>query len=166
MSSENPYEPPKQPVEVTETRELVLATHGQRLSAALIDGVFGMLLSSPVLAMTMAWAKNHPGQEPPVQMMIVSALIGFALFMALHGYFLRRNGQTLGKRFIGIRIARCSDGGVPVFADLLLRRYLPIWILTLIPGGPFIAFVDTLFIFRPDRRCVHDLLADTRVVKV
>ena len=32
--------------------------------------------------------------------------------------------------------------------------------------GIRIELVDVLFIFRNDRRCLHDLLADTRVVRV
>jgi uncharacterized RDD family membrane protein YckC len=32
--------------------------------------------------------------------------------------------------------------------------------------GGFLPLVDVLFIFRHDRRCIHDLLAGTNVVKV
>jgi uncharacterized RDD family membrane protein YckC len=32
--------------------------------------------------------------------------------------------------------------------------------------GLFFVLADTLMIFRADRRCLHDLMAGTRVVKV
>ena len=47
----------------------------------------------------------------------------------------------------------------------MLLRALPVQIATMIPFvGPFLAVVDCLFIFGKSRHCVHDLIADTRVV--
>jgi uncharacterized RDD family membrane protein YckC len=31
--------------------------------------------------------------------------------------------------------------------------------------GNFVGILDALFIFRSDRRCIHDLIAATRVVR-
>jgi len=31
--------------------------------------------------------------------------------------------------------------------------------------GSFFVLIDTLLVFRADRRCVHDLIAGTKVVK-
>jgi len=44
-------------------------------------------------------------------------------------------------------------------------RYIPIWIVGLIPGvGIALTILDALFIFRDDRRCIHDLIAGTKVI--
>jgi hypothetical protein len=49
---------------------------------------------------------------------------------------------------------------------LLLKRYLPVQVVGSIPVlGMFASLVDVLFIFRDDRRCVHDLIAGTQVTK-
>ena len=31
--------------------------------------------------------------------------------------------------------------------------------------GQIVGIVDSIFIFRKDKRCLHDLIADTRVIK-
>jgi uncharacterized RDD family membrane protein YckC len=49
--------------------------------------------------------------------------------------------------------------GGPVLALLLLNRIVPLL-------GLIVAPVDVLFIFRNDHRCLHDLIADTKVVKI
>ena len=66
---------------------------------------------------------------------------------------------------MGIRIEGI-DGTRPSLMHLLLRRYLPVQAVGALPAvGPLLGFANVLFIFRGDRRCVHDLIAGTRVVK-
>jgi uncharacterized RDD family membrane protein YckC len=38
-------------------------------------------------------------------------------------------------------------------------------LVSLIPAGGFIVLIDALLIFKKDRRCLHDIVAGTRVVK-
>ncbi|MNT88741.1 RDD family protein [compost metagenome] len=55
---------------------------------------------------------------------------------------------------------------MPELGNLLLKRYLVWWLLAYIPVvGMLVVLVDYLFIFRADRRCLHDLAAGTRVVQ-
>ena len=57
-------------------------------------------------------------------------------------------------------------GEVPPFGKLIGLRYLPLMVVSVIPI-PLIqiaGLIDALFIFRADRRCVHDLMAGTRVI--
>jgi uncharacterized RDD family membrane protein YckC len=50
---------------------------------------------------------------------------------------------------------------------VILMRYFPIWVVSLIPFvGAFLILIDLLSIFRSDQRCIHDWLAGTRVVAV
>ena len=54
---------------------------------------------------------------------------------------------------------REANGGF--VTNVLLRTVLN-WIIALVP---FYALVDVLFIFRNDQRCIHDLIAGTKVIK-
>jgi len=75
--------------------------------------------------------------------------------------------QSVGKLLLRIQIVDIQNGqpGGPVRA-FLLRALVP----TMIEFIPLLGFVfwlvDTCFIFREDRRCIHDLIAGTRVVKL
>ena len=65
-----------------------------------------------------------------------------------------------------IRIADL-DANLPDFGKVILLRYLPISLAALIPMvGQFFPLADVLFLFRHDRRCIHERLAGTKVVKV
>ena len=85
--------------------------------------------------------------------------------MTINGYLLATAGQTIGKRLVGTRIVNVSDERIPRFLPLLGARYGITWLVGLIPGvGTVYGLVDALFVFRDDRRCVHDLFAGTKVV--
>ncbi len=100
----------------------------------------------------------------PFLLIVTSSVLGFIGFLLLNGYFLKTNGQTVGKKLSGIRIADL-DGKVPDFAKVVLLRYLPVSLVATIPlVGGYLTVIDVLFIFRSDRRCLHDLIAGTKVV--
>ncbi|MEO8177254.1 MAG: RDD family protein [Deltaproteobacteria bacterium] len=76
-----------------------------------------------------------------------------------------KSGQSLAKRWLGIRIIRQSGESAGLGHGVVLRSWL-MNILILIPFlGYAIGVVDTLFIFRARSRRLRDLLADTIVVK-
>jgi len=56
-------------------------------------------------------------------------------------------------------------GAKPDFVRLAGMRYGSTQLISLVPvlGGLYV-IVDVLFIFRDDRRCIHDLIAGTQVV--
>lgn len=88
----------------------------------------------------------------------------YMAFFALHGFLLSRYGQTLGKRMMGIAIVTL-DNRVPAFFPLVAQRYLTQWLAGMVPViGILLRLVDILAIFRPDRRCIHDHLAKTKVI--
>ncbi|MCF7786347.1 MAG: RDD family protein [Prosthecobacter sp.] len=74
------------------------------------------------------------------------------------------DGQTIGKKLMGIRIAQIEDSTKAGFIQIVfLRTLLGKGALGLIP---FYSLVDALFIFNEDRRCIHDKIGGTHVVKV
>ncbi len=138
-----------------------LASREQRFSAAMIDGILGTVVMLPLFSYYGIWELIMT--ETPIPNDVSYIIIAYSLFMffALHGLLLFRYGQTIGKRMMGLAIVML-DGQRPSFTHLILNRYLPQWIAGSI--HPFLGLVDIMFIFRGDRRCLHDLIAGTKVV--
>lgn len=173
MDTANPYAPPRANVDATEpeTSELEPADRGTRLGASLLDG-----LISGLPAIALIWSGlallgyglfDADAAEPSEWLL---AAMGFAsaggLYLAINGYLLAKHGQSVGKRICGIRIVRL-DGSAPTLWEAFVKRYLSLLLLGQIPlAGNMISLVDALFIFRADRRCLHDLLAGTLVVNM
>ena len=85
--------------------------------------------------------------------------------MIVQIYLLSAHGQTIGKKLVGVRIVKQEteeNGGF--LTNIVMRSILP-GIIGSIPFlGLFFSIVNLLFIFREDRRCLHDLIAGTIVV--
>ena len=150
-----------------------LAGRGIRLLAAVIDGILSMLFALPGLVMLSARLVANGGHMPafgtPAFDSTLSSmgviLVGWIILMIVQGWLLATRGQTVGKKLVGIRIVRFSDDANPGFVHAVLLRAVVITILDNIPWlGLLFWFVDCCFIFREDRRCIHDLIADTRVI--
>jgi uncharacterized RDD family membrane protein YckC len=66
-----------------------------------------------------------------------------------------------------IRVENLIDGERTPGWKLLLLRSLPITILSQVPiVGPWLGIFDVVFIFRKNKRCLHDYVAATVVVKL
>lgn len=148
-----------------------LADRWARLAAFLIDAVIALVVTLPLMLATGYWeAAFEAGRSGgfgfmPLGTMVLWAVIGFALFAVIHGYPLHESGQTWGKKLLSIRIVDLQ-GNKPPLGELLFKRYLPTHAIVNVPcvGGLY-ALVDSLMIFRQDQRCLHDLIAGTRVVR-
>ncbi len=163
------YETPTTPSEEAGTPSgPELAGRGRRLGAYLIDTIIaGIVL--------VAVAYFNPGplgitmldlMRDATQQMSTEANIAFLIiFMAINSYLLLTKGQTLGKWMLGIRIVDAESNGAATAVKLLGLRYVLVMLVAVIPLiGGLLGVVDFLFIFREDRRCVHDLIAGTKVV--
>jgi uncharacterized RDD family membrane protein YckC len=127
-----------------------LASREKRLGAQLIDAA---LLSGVLLASTL-----EDVLPEPVLVLCALAALGVAIAQIV---LLARRGQTIGKLLLGVRIVRKSTGENGGFVvNVLLRSVLN----ALLNMNPFYFLVDSCLIFREDRRCLHDLIADTVVV--
>jgi uncharacterized RDD family membrane protein YckC len=168
MTEENPYAPPstEPPLERAVVRDAPLARRLTRLAASFIDGLITFALAVPFLAMVYANGDTAARDISRPALTAAVAVPAWGLFLLLNFQFLRANGQTLGKKITGIRIAEL-DGGVPPLSRLILMRFLPVWLVGLIPGiGRFLTLIDVLFIFGAERRCIHDRIAGTKVVMI
>jgi uncharacterized RDD family membrane protein YckC len=143
-----------------------LASKIDRSLATLID-------YSPVLIEYPLWWMLG---DSPNFLWKVLGLLGDAIFV-VNIYFLANRGQTIGKYFRGIRIVQSQNGEDAGLDKLLVMRQLPYIILyTFINADAFnhpnmlilvpmsAILLDVLFIYRRDRRCLHDLIAGTKVI--
>jgi uncharacterized RDD family membrane protein YckC len=92
-------------------------------------------------------------------------LTGWGAITVINLFMLHARGQTIGKMTTGVRIVR-ADGSKAGLGRILALRSFPLLVLIAIssPLGQILAFANIAFIFREDRRCIHDLLANTKVV--
>ena len=169
MSSFNPYEPPayQGPAQdLTAPGEAPLASRWARLGAAFIDGLLSMIIVLPLQAQ-MGIFENFPKVTPLTMAQRAGwGVAGFVIWFALHAYFLATRGQTIGKRLLSIQIVNDADGLRAPFGRIIALRHLPTAVVANIPYiGPLLNVVNLLTIFRDDRRCIHDLIAGTKVVE-
>ena len=159
------FAPPQAHVDDVEaaTEGVQLATRGNRLAAAIIDVPIGAALLWVVSQVTPfnPWADAGEGMW---SLHVLGPLAGLGIFVAVHGWLLVTRGQTVGKMLMKIRIVR-SDGA-KVSPGRLGLRYGIGWLVSVVPAlGQAWGLVDALLIFRASRRCLHDLIADTIVVR-
>ena len=154
-----------------------LANRGERLLAQILDNVIGLACALPgLILMALAAARAGFGFGTDLDKLTTAAgfsaglMVTLAALVALAAvqlWMVVTSGQTIGKRVLDLRIVTFEDGTNPGFVKVfLLRAVLPA-VLGAIPliGLPF-TLADYGFIFRADRRCLHDLIAGTKVIKV
>jgi uncharacterized RDD family membrane protein YckC len=142
------------------------AARGKRLAAAFVDLMIMLFFMTPVVDMLGVVDLVEAQKEVPMD--LVYKMVAFQLlwFFVLNSYFLYSYGQTIGKRIMGIAIVTMDDR-VPAFGALILQRYITQWAAGLIPIpglGMILRLADVLAIFRADKRCIHDLIAGTKVI--
>lgn len=166
MSELNPYQPPSASVAdpVANTVQAEPAGRGTRLAAQIIDTLIMAIPISMLIIGTSLQGKHTRLENLSITLLVLGALGLLALIIA-NLAMLYRHGQTLGKRAMRVRIIR-QNGERASLARILFLRTGVIGLLSNIPlAGPVVSLVDVLFIFRRSRRCVHDLIADTAVIK-
>jgi uncharacterized RDD family membrane protein YckC len=119
-----------------------LASLTDRFLAALIDG---LIVGVPVfiLACVMSMVLGFMGIAGDSYLgRIVSLTIGLGagigVFLAVNGKSLAEKGQTFGKSIIKTAIVS-EDGSLIPLQELIKKRYLPIWLVSLVPViGPLL----------------------------
>jgi len=134
-----------------------LAGRLARLGAAIVDGIV-LVVPVAVFALVTPLLVHGPRGEMVASVFIPLSLLIVLMFQMV---LLTKDGQTFGNKALGIRIVKMNTGENGGFVPNVLLR--------LIANGPignkpFYGLVDILFIFRSDRRCIHDLIARTQVV--
>lgn len=158
----NPYSAPLAQVEQAPDEDLELADRGARLGAMLLDNliVFGVVFL--IVPLGAALEKVSQAASSFAILLMGAALLAV---LVINLVLLHRQGQTLGKRIVGIRILRIDGSRCELWRIIVLRVFA-IGLLQMIPFIGWIIFlIDALMIFGEERRCLHDMFADTMVVK-
>jgi uncharacterized RDD family membrane protein YckC len=177
-TANNNYAPPRSRVEdpiAATPVEFEPATRGSRLGASILDT---LIMGGPMFVIIIAslsrvgvtrgpntffsvWSSvlAHPGPGLYAGGAIELALIGVTTALVY------RNGQTIGKKLCGIKVA-CLDGSRATLPRIFFLRYFPAAISSFIPVMKYVFVLpDPLFIFGQDRRCIHDYIAGTIVIR-
>jgi uncharacterized RDD family membrane protein YckC len=163
----NPYAPPQAVVQdiVDPALGIVLADRGTRLGASILDGLlFLVMVYLPIVVTAILGRVNRPSDgELPAGLGIgmIFALAGFVVWLVINIRYMKANGQSIGKKACRIKVVR-SDGSRASLSRLIWLRNVVNGVLGIIP---LYGLIDALFIFGEQRRCVHDYIADTIVIK-
>ncbi|MBD0420801.1 RDD family protein [Streptomyces sp. TRM S81-3] len=142
-----------------------LADSGRRTLARIID----MILVG-IVVWLLSWAFNVQeydvdGDQVEVARSFGQSVIAAVLYIAYDTFMTARTGQTLGKKWLGMRVANLDNGATPSVQTSLLRAAV-LWIpfafccacvWTIIAGGW--SFFD-----KPYKQGLHDKAAKTVVV--
>jgi uncharacterized RDD family membrane protein YckC len=158
------------PSSTQDTYEVEAATRLSRLGATVVD-VFVGFAPFGAVAIFIPSALHSGGLGSLLTFIILAGVISLAVLVA-QIVLLVQNGQTIGKRALGIRMIT-SDGEKPSIWRVFFLRWLPFAVAGAVVqmvfkvkgSGSIIHLVDVLLIFQPTRRCLHDLFADTHVIK-
>ncbi|MCS0602496.1 RDD family protein [Streptomyces sp. LP11] len=139
-----------------------LADSGRRTLARIIDMI---LVGIVVWLLTWAFGVREysvDGDNIEVGRSIGQSVVAAVLYIAYDTFLIGRTGQTLGKKWLGMRVANLSDGATPSMQTSLVRA-LVLWlpfafccacVWTVICGGW--SFFD-----KPYKQGLHDKAAKT-----
>jgi uncharacterized RDD family membrane protein YckC len=168
-NAHNPYEAPAAPSMpgLPESgADFVKAERGTRFLAVLLDGLVYLGVLIPLfIGLAFTGGFTHSTGSKGLVLLFVS--LGGLAFLGVFIYnlvLLNGEGQTLGKRWMKVRIVRSNGERAGLGRIFWLRMFVPGLVSRIPFVGVIFALADPLFIFGEERRCVHDMMADTIVV--
>ncbi|MFJ6011851.1 RDD family protein [Streptomyces sp. NPDC092952] len=154
-----------------------LAEPGKRILARLIDF---LIISIPLYLISLPWGgavevTNDNGSGSGVGDVfsqtysghqLIWSLIGLVVYVAYDTYFTHKDGRTLGKRMLRMRVAMLNDGRVPDSGTSFLRAVV-LWLPALLccPCLWWLINIVLMFTDKPYRQGLHDKAAKTVVVQ-
>jgi uncharacterized RDD family membrane protein YckC len=171
---------PSRGFEIGSEGNLPLASLAKRFIGMLYDQFIPILCMLPGLVMMFADSDiilAQSQEREPTQFgtfaiigviwMVIVGLVG----LVLNIYLLATRSQSIGKYLIRTQIHAIETNQPANFVKTFLLRGVVNGLIAGVLGCiPFLGLVyqlvDACFIFREDRRCLHDLIAGTKVVDI
>lgn len=154
-----------------------LAEPGKRILARLIDF---LIISIPLYLISLPWGgavevTNDNGNGNGVGDVfsqtysghqLIWSLIGLVVYVAYDTYFTHKDGRTIGKRLLKLRVAMLNDGRVPDTGASFLRAVV-LWLPALLccPCLWWLINIVLMFTDKPYRQGLQDKAAKTVVVQ-
>lgn len=152
--------------------EHVLASWWRRAGAIFVDSCVIWAASLPLIVVVFAAAGNSLGGLIAAYFAIsaIPALIGLVYYPYMLARSGMRNGQTLGKQVLGIRVVSVSPTGPDVRGGQAVMREFVMRQVVLGGLGALLLWIPLLLdvfwpLWHPQRRSLHDLAASTIVVR-
>lgn len=169
MSDLDPYQTPESSLEELDqldsseinTDGWSLASRWQRLGAWFIDAILNGLAAMAV-GLPLIWIGIDYSLAT---LFVLEWVVTYGLYLLINGYWMAKDGQTIGKKALGIYMVGNDSNRVVPLGSIVAKRYLPFWVIGSVPViGNIISLINALFIFGQEKRCLHDLTAGTKVV--
>ncbi|MEK7686994.1 MAG: RDD family protein [Pseudomonadota bacterium] len=168
----NPPPPPAWPGQLPTIEAVAPGPYGGfwiRFVAYMIDGLIISVAAAVIVAIFAAFVvltgMEYDSEELSLEIVLGTVLMVLALIVInwLYEALMTSSprGATLGKMAIGVRIVRV-DGAQLSFGRATARHFLKVMITPLVP----LAIGYLMAAFTARKRALHDVLADTLVVKV
>ena len=135
----------------------------RRFAATAVDF---LLVGLAGLALVIATGAFEDAEDYAGNVLLRIVAFGFATYFLVNGLLLWRRGQTVGKALFGLVVVGAGTD-IPAPLWRLVARapfFMALYGVSL--GWPaLIVLVDHAFIFGVKRRCLHDLVCGTEVVR-
>jgi uncharacterized RDD family membrane protein YckC len=97
---------------------------------------------------------------------ITFTVLALIIWCVITFWLVATRSQSIGKLMVGIKVVR-TDGSPASFARIILLRNVVSFLPSFLPfvGLLYQLVIDPILIFQESRRCVHDMIADTIVVR-
>ncbi|MFB6984709.1 RDD family protein [Streptomyces sp. NPDC056178] len=154
-----------------------LGEPGKRILARLIDF---LIISIPLYLISLPWggavevtndntSNNGVGNvfsQTYSSHQLLWSLIGLVVYVAYDTYFTHKDGRTIGKRLLKLRVAMLNDGRVPDTGAAFLRAVV-LWLPALLccPCLWWLINIVLMFTDKPYRQGLQDKAAKTVVVQ-
>jgi len=150
--------------------ELLLLATALPMAAGAVPALLGVLSQADVQSLDSA--ESLSAIIDPQQLLqamlagsgFIISIVALIAWCVVTAWLVAANGQTIGKRLVGIKVVR-TDGSRASFARIFLLRNVVNSLPLLLPYGWLYQLIDPLLIYQPSRQCVHDRIADTIVVR-
>jgi uncharacterized RDD family membrane protein YckC len=162
----NPYAPsPAVLAGAPPAAQREIAPRGVRLVAHLIDTlILGLTVLPAAIGLGLDLTHGASQAAYLIPGGVLTLLAGTA-WAAVSLHLVSRNGQSIGKRLLSIKVVR-RDGSPASLGRIFWLRNVVNSLPLLIPlAGQLYALLDALMVFGQPQQCLHDQIADTQVVR-
>jgi uncharacterized RDD family membrane protein YckC len=164
--TENPYAPPTSDVNAGKLPAAapgMLAERGTRFVSQLVDGLLYLVVLIPAFIAGFESGAFKAFVAGPLGIVSLAGWLGLIIYQA---YLVATSGQSIAKKLFKIQIVKVDGAPVNFVSGVLLRNWLMMVLQQIPVVNMILPLLDALFIFRQDRRCIHDLIAGTKVVQL